>query len=86
MSYPYAFKNEGKYSLSLLTKIVGDEKYEDNPLIATFDIEMESNISKISNVNSIIIYGISALAIVVTAIIFLYKRRLKLTINKKSKI
>ena len=85
ISYPFVFKTEGKYSLSRLTKIVGDEKYEDNDLIATFDLETEDSISKISNANSIIIYGIVALAVVVTAIIFLHKKRLKLIMNKKSK-
>jgi hypothetical protein len=85
MSYPYVFKNEGKYSLSLLTKIAGDEKYEDNPLVATFDIQTEGiAINKISNVNSLIIYSIVALAII-TGIIFIYKKRLKIITNKKSK-
>ena len=87
ISYPYVFKNEGKYSLSLLTKIAGDEKYEDNPLIATFDLDTEGTINNISNAkNSIIIYSIIALAIVTVGIIFIYKKRLKLITNKKSKI
>jgi hypothetical protein len=86
MSYSYVFKNEGKYSLSLLTKIAGDEKYEDNPLIASFDLETEGTINKIGDINSIIIYGIIALAVIVVGIIFIYKKSLKLTINKKSKI
>jgi hypothetical protein len=84
MSYPYVFENEGKYSLSLLTKIAGDEKYEDNPLVATFDLETEGTINKISNVNSIIIYSIVVLAII-TGIIFIYKKKLKIITNKKSK-
>ena len=81
MSYPYVFKNEGKYSLSLLTKIVGDKKYEDNPLIATFDLDTEGTLNKISNTNSIIIYGIIALTIVI-GIIFMLRKRLRLIINK----
>ena len=47
MSYPYVFKNEGKYSLSLLTKIAGDEKYENNPLIVTFELDTEGTGNKI---------------------------------------
>ena len=35
MNSPYVFQHEGKYSLSLLTKISGDEKYENNPLIVS---------------------------------------------------
>jgi hypothetical protein len=85
MSYPYVFKKEGKYSLSLLTKIAGDEKYEDNPLITTFDIDTEGTaINKISNVNSIIIYGIIALTITI-GIFFMLRKRLRLIINNKSK-
>jgi hypothetical protein len=86
MSYPYIFKNEGKYSLSLLTKIAGDEIYEDNPLIANFDLETEGTINKISYINLIIIYSIIALAVIVAGITLIYKKKLKLTINKKSKI
>jgi hypothetical protein len=42
MRYPYFFTNEGNYSLSLLIKIAGHKKYEDNPLIATFDLDTEN--------------------------------------------
>jgi hypothetical protein len=42
MRYPYFFTNEGNYSLSLLTKIAGHEKYEANPLIVTFDLDTEN--------------------------------------------
>ena len=84
MSYPYVFKNEGKYSLSLLTKIAGDEKYENNPLIVTFELDTEGIVNKISNVYSIIIYSVIALTIII-GIVFIYRKRLNLIINKKSK-
>jgi hypothetical protein len=42
ITYSYTFQNQSKYSLSLLTKIAGDPKYENNPLIVSFDIEMFS--------------------------------------------
>lgn len=38
-TYSYTFQNQSKYSLSLLTKIAGNPKYENNPLIVSFDIE-----------------------------------------------
>ena len=82
MSYPYMFKNDGEYSLSLLTKIAGDEKYGDNPLIANFDLDTEGNISKTSYASSVVLYIIGALAIII-GIIFIYRKRLKLIINKK---
>jgi len=86
MSYPYMFKNDGEYSLSLLTKISGDEKYENNPLIATFDLSTEGA-SKNDNINSIIIYSLIALVVVVTliSIIYLKKKKIKLNINKRTK-
>lgn len=86
MSYPYVFRDDGKYSISLLTKIAGDKKYENNPLIATFDLDTSGTVNKISDANSIIIYSIVTFVIVVTSIIFFYKKKLKLIMNKKSKI
>jgi len=84
MSYPYVFKNEGKYSLSLLTKIPGDEKYENNPLIVTFELDTDGIVNKISSANSIIISTVIALTIII-CIVFIYRSKLKLIINKKFK-
>ena len=55
-SYSYTFQNQSQYSLSLLTKIAGDPKYENNPLIVSFDIE-------ISNYNQVILVTILFLVI-----------------------
>ena len=84
MSYPYVFKHEGKYSLSLLTKIAGDEKYENNPLIVTFQLDTDGIVNKISSANSIIIYSVIALSIII-CIGFIYRTKLKFIINKKFK-
>lgn len=40
ITYPYTFKNQSTYSLSLLTKVAGDPKYENNPLIENFEMEV----------------------------------------------
>jgi hypothetical protein len=85
MSYPYVFKNEGKYSLSLLTKISGDEKYENNPLIVTFELDTEGIVHKISSPNSIIIYSVIALTIITICMVFIYRTKLKLILTKKFK-
>ena len=84
MSYPYVFKNEGKYSLSLLTKIAGDEKYENNPLIVTFQLDTDGIVNKISSTNSIIIYSVIALSIII-CVGFIYRNKLKSVVNKKFK-
>ena len=72
MSYPYVFKNEGRYSLSLLTKIAGDTKYENTPLIVTFELDTEGIVNKIGNANSTIIYSIIGFTIIV-GIVFIYR-------------
>ena len=50
-SYSYTFQNHSQYSLSLLTKIAGDPKYENYPLIVSFDID-------ISNYNQVLLVTI----------------------------
>lgn len=42
ITYSYTFQNQSKYSLSLLTKVAGDPKYENNPLIESFEIEISN--------------------------------------------
>jgi hypothetical protein len=42
ITYPYTFKNQSTYSLSLLTKVAGDPKYEKNPLIENFEMEVSN--------------------------------------------
>lgn len=42
ITYPYTFKNQSTYSLSLLTKVAGDPKYENNPLIENFEMEVSN--------------------------------------------
>ena len=42
ITYSYTFQNKSTYSLSLLTKIAGDLKYENNPLIESFEIEISN--------------------------------------------
>src|SRR5688500_14349963 len=42
ITFSYTFQNQSKYSLSLLTKVAGDPKYENNPLIVNFHIEISN--------------------------------------------
>jgi hypothetical protein len=72
-TYSYTFQNQSKYSLSLLTKIAGDPKYENNPLIVSFDIE-------ISNYNNVLLVTILFFVIftLIIAIIFVPKLRKKI--------
>lgn len=40
ISIPYNFETTGDYILTLETRIIGDEKYESSPLIASFDLSV----------------------------------------------
>jgi hypothetical protein len=38
IAIPYTFNNTGDYVVTLQTRITGDEKYQANPLVVSFDI------------------------------------------------
>ena len=40
ISVPYTFNKTGNYAVTLQTRIAGNEKYQDNPLVASFDISV----------------------------------------------
>jgi hypothetical protein len=40
ITIPYTFNDTGTYVVTLQTRIAGDEKYQNNPLVASFDISV----------------------------------------------
>ena len=40
ITIPYTFNDTGTYVVTLQTRIAGDEKYQDNPLVASFDVSV----------------------------------------------
>ena len=62
-SSSYTFQNHSQYSLSLLTKIAGDPKYENYPLIVSFDIDI-SNYNQVFLV-TILFFVIFSLIIII---------------------
>jgi hypothetical protein len=40
ITIPYTFRDTGNYLVTLETRIIGDEKYEASPLVASFDISV----------------------------------------------
>ncbi len=40
ITIPYTFNDTGTYVITLQTRIAGDEKYQVNPLVASFDISV----------------------------------------------
>jgi hypothetical protein len=71
-TYSYTFQNQSKYSLSLLTKIAGDPKYENNPLIVSFDIEISNYNALLFTILFFVIFSL------IIAIIFVPKLRKKI--------
>ena len=41
---PYTFEDAGDYVVTLQTRIIGDEKYQASPLVASFDISVGNQI------------------------------------------
>lgn len=73
ITYSYTFQNQSKYSLSLLTKIAGDTKYENNPLIVSFDMD-------ISNFNDMLLATILFFIIFFLIIIIIFVPNIRITI------
>lgn len=44
ITIPYTFQNTGDYIVTLQTRIIGDEKYQASPLVASFDISVGNQI------------------------------------------
>lgn len=40
ITIPYSFNDTGTYVVTLQTRIAGDEKYQEDPLVASFDISV----------------------------------------------
>ncbi|MGE0243620.1 MAG: hypothetical protein AB7F53_07305 [Nitrososphaeraceae archaeon] len=73
ITYSYTFQNQSKYSLSLLTKIAGDTKYENNPLIVSFDMD-------ISNFNDMLLATILFFIIFFLIIIIIFVPNIRITV------
>ena len=68
MTFPYTFQNNTDYQLVLQTRISGDPKYENSPLIVGFDISAVNPIYP-AGFDQLIIYYIIPLVILVGLIL-----------------
>src|SRR5919108_4176481 len=48
VTYPYTFRGDGEYKVTMQAKINGDPKYKSQPLIASFDVKVQ-NMQKMTN-------------------------------------
>jgi hypothetical protein len=75
ISIPYNFNNAGDYVVTLQTRIAGDEKYQDSPLVASFDISVGNQLIPFDEL--MLFYVTPATAVVAGIAIYLrYKKKL----------
>lgn len=63
ITFPYTFQNNTNYQLELQTKISGDPKYENKPLVAIFDVSPLGPIFP-TGINQFIIPSITVVGII----------------------
>jgi hypothetical protein len=75
ISIPYNFNNTGDYIVTLQTRIAGDEKYQDSPLVASFDISVGNQLIPFDEL--MLFYVTPATAVVAGIAVYLrYKKKL----------
>jgi len=71
ISIPYVFKNAGDYVVTLQTRIIGDEKYQANPLEARFDISASNQMP----LDELMLYYVTPAAVAIAGIaIYLHSK------------
>ena len=73
ISIPYNFNNTGDYVVTLQTRIAGDEKYQDSPLIASFDISVGNQLIPFDEL--MLFYVTPATAVVAGIAIYLHSKK-----------
>ena len=85
ITFPYRFQNKTNYILSLQAKINGDPKYEPQPIIANFDVNVgDANPTTILSFKELMLYYITPASIAVLIGIIVYSE-FKIKKEKKEK-
>jgi hypothetical protein len=75
MTIPYTFQKAGSYVITLQTRVPGDEKYQATPLLASFDLLVESP-NQVIPIDELMLYFVTPAAVVITGIaIYLHSRK-----------
>jgi hypothetical protein len=75
MTIPYTFQKPGSYVITLQTRVPGDEKYQATPLLASFDLLVESP-NQLIPIDELMLYFVTPAAVVITGIaIYLHSRK-----------
>jgi hypothetical protein len=73
ITFPYRFQNKTNYIVSLQTKINGDPKYESQPIIANFDVNVgDATPTTTSSFKELMLYYITPASIAVLIGIIVY--------------
>jgi hypothetical protein len=73
INIPYNFNNTGDYVVTLQTRIAGDEKYQDRPLVASFDISVGNQLIPFDEL--MLFYVTPATAVVAGLAIYLHSKK-----------
>ncbi len=68
ITLPFTFQNTTDYTITLQTRITGDEKYQATPLVASFDIAVVDSSSLIA-FNELVLFYVTPVTLVITGII-----------------
>src|SRR5215210_6962935 len=73
ITIPYDFNDTGDYVVTLQTRIAGDEKYQDTPLVASFDISVGNQLIPFDEL--MLFYVAPATAAVAGLAIYLHSKK-----------
>ena len=73
ITIPYTFNDTGTYVVTLQTRIAGDEKYQDNPLVASFDISVGNQLIPFDEL--MLFYVTPATVVIAGIVIYLHSKK-----------
>ena len=73
ITIPYTFNDTGAYVVTLQTWIAGDEKYQDNPLVASFDISVGDELIPFDEL--MLFYVTPATVVIAGIVIYLHSKK-----------
>jgi hypothetical protein len=73
IAIPYTFNDTGTYVVTLQTRIAGDEKYQNNPLVASFDISVGNQLIPFDEL--MLFYVTPATVVIAGIVIYLHSKK-----------
>jgi hypothetical protein len=73
ITIPYTFNDTGNYVVTLQTRIAGNEKYQANPLVASFDISVGNQLIPFDEL--MLFYVTPATVVIAGIVIYLHSKK-----------